>query len=114
MAWRIYYSDGSVITSEDKAVAALCYKEISEVQVILQQHANGDWYSEYLADYYVWDAREEEIPRWWGVDFGGLMVYLLQPGWKKILLGERLKAEVYDRIMAQVATDTQALRKGEL
>lgn len=112
--WRIYYSKGSVITSEDKTVPALCWHEAGEVQVILQQHANNDWYMEYRADYYVWDAREEEVPRWWGVDIGGLLLYMLQPGWKKVLIGERLKAEVYDRILKQATEDMQALRKGEL
>lgn len=50
-------------------------------------------------DYYV--LRE----RWYAVDFVGLVDYLVQPGWKKVLIGRLIDREEYYKAIHQAETD---------
>lgn len=113
MNWRIYLSDGTVVTGDEGAVPDLCWKSAATIQIILQQHDNDDWFMECGQDFYVWDSRGDQRPRWWGVDFAGKEVYMLQPGWKKVLVGERVPAEVYDPMYKRVVEDMQRLRNAK-
>lgn len=97
--WIVYYGDGTAISNTDCTPWSLTKR--ADVQVIIQPDDDYVWFTQCGSDYYVWDARYEETPRWYGVDWFGLCDYLLQPGHKAILFGRTISHEAYRDVIAK-------------
>ena len=88
----IYYGDGSTYSNEDGPPEDAPARN---VQIIVQPHRQVGVEIVSSADNYVWmDDRG-----WWGVDRDGMMDYLIEPGWKKVLYGRTLLQSEYDQIV---------------
>ena len=98
--WRIYYGDGSVVSSEDEGPIPA-----RDVQVIAQEDPVAGWAMQSSKDYYV---RKGE--RWQGVDIFGLFDYLMDSG--LVLFGRTVRTEEYqaiaDRARAEMPIVKQA------
>lgn len=93
--FRVYYSDGSVIGSEDFTPFEIPRR--GDVQVITQESLDHNWVTRSGKDYYVWDDRGGGF-RWFGVDIFGLHHYLLQPGRKCVLFGTEIDSKRFNEI----------------
>lgn len=107
MTFGIYFSDGSMVSSEHCTPQAIDPR--AGVQVIIQDNPDHGWDSLSGYDYYVWDARGDEV-KWWGCDRFGLHHYWLQPGWKCILFGTMIDKktfrEIFDRARSEFGVKT--------
>lgn len=84
MMWRIYYAGG---TTHDGTAADVPSVRTTGVQVIVQFDPYTErWYLQHTSDNYVWKG-----DRWLGVDDTGRTVYLVEPGWKRVLFGETIR-----------------------
>jgi hypothetical protein len=84
--YRIYYSDG---TTYDGTVETVPQAPPTGVQVIVQfDDYSEHWYMQSGSDNYIW-----RDGRWVGVDDTGRTVYLVTPGWKRVLFGETIRTE---------------------
>ena len=106
MKWCIYYSD-SIYTYLDGEV-----KDAPGigVQYIAQEDKNHNWVSFSGDDYYYWDDKGDGA-KWWQGDRIAFNIYLIQPGWKKVLFGEMLSEERFTEISRRVSEDLQVARK---
>ena len=96
MKWKVYYSDGAYISSEDTTPFGITRRE--DVQVIIQHHPDTNWKTLSGLDYYAWDDRGGG-PKWWGcTDRFALNHYLRQPGYKCVLFGTWIESKDFDRI----------------
>ena len=77
MKWKIYYSDGSTISSQDATAWSIIRR--NGVQVITEESPEHKWVTISGSDYYIWDERYE-VARGLGVDQFGLYDYLLKSG----------------------------------
>ncbi len=102
MSWKVYYSDGSYIGSEDATPFSIEHR--SEVQVIVQDSPDHNWVTLSGYDYYVWETHGEET-KWWGVDKFGLHHYWLQPGHRCILLGTWTSKENFRKIFDRARSE---------
>jgi hypothetical protein len=113
VTWGVYYSDGSVLLSDDTTPWGITQR--SDVQVIVQKSADHNWVTLSGYDYYVWDTRGKET-KWWQADLFGLHHYLLQPGYKCVLFGTMIDRdtfrEIFDRARAEFG-DKQIFAKDE-
>jgi hypothetical protein len=77
--YTIFYGDGSEYSGPPEDAPA------RDVQVIAQKHPLVG--IELIAgkDYYIWDNG-----RWRGVDTFGMFDYLIEPGWKRVLMGRTM------------------------
>ena len=108
MDWQIYYSDGSVISSDEATPYNLIQRV--DVQVIIQEHPDKGWIGLSGYDYFMWDDRGGGF-KWFRGDLFGLYHYLTTPGKKAVLLGTWVDDEVYNGIMEQVQKDRIFLNK---
>ena len=99
MKYRIYYSDGRYSGPPELA-------PVRDVQVILQPDKDVGWYFQTGSDFYVWWGE-----RWLGVDKFGLMDYLMEPGWKRVLIGRTINNDEYRRIYQEAKEDRDLARK---
>ena len=95
MKWRVYYSDGSTISSEDTTPQAIECR--TGVQVIVQESDDMKWKTLCATDYYVWDARGGKA-KWFKATESGFHQYLMQPGCKCVLFGYEIERKVYNDI----------------
>ena len=95
MSWKVYYSDGKTISSQDATPLSIVRR--ADVQVIIQESADHHWLTTSGSDYYLWDCHGEET-KWWGVDIFGLHHYLLQPGSKCVLFGTMIDKKTFKEI----------------
>jgi len=95
--WKIFYSDGTHISSEDMSPFSIPYKWHEGVQVIIQPDSEHRWKTVCGHDYYMWDYREPELG-WWGGDRDGLSYYLRTPGHKCVLFGTFISKQKYREI----------------
>lgn len=103
MKWCIYYSDGSIFTHEDGGPEDA---PSIDVQYIAQEDKNVGFVSFCGRDYYHWDEG-----RWWRADQIGFLLYMMKPGWKKVLFGEMISEERFTEISRRVSEDIQIQRK---
>lgn len=104
MKWRVYYSDGGTVDSDqveventpgDRVQAILWWNEQKRAWLTIQKY-----------DRYVW-----KFDRWFGCEASDVGPYLLRPGWKKVLYGEYLPDSMFDAIMRRVQADRKALMR---
>ena len=102
MRWRVYYSDGSTICSEDATPSSLARRV--GIQAIVQEDPEKGWIILCGYDYFVWDARGGP-PKWFRSDEGGFFQYITQPGSKHILLGEWIDDLAYREVLNRANAD---------
>ena len=93
--WRIFYSDGTVVTDTDPAEVPTL-----DVQVIAYAHPNVGVALLTDRDYYWF-----EDGTWHAGDIFGLWDYLARPGWKRVLFGRTIPYEDYARIVSIAVED---------
>lgn len=107
MAWRIYYADGTTYSDEDGPVE--CAPGVG-AQVVLQRSKTVEVERLYYKHHYVWSHQygcwlglgDQRAP---GDGLFGLVHYLMTPGWKKVVSGESLPYEVFERILERALRD---------
>ena len=102
MSWKVYYSGGYSISSEDATPISITYR--LGIQVITQDSADHNWVTLSGYDYYVWNTCGEET-KWWGVDIFGLHHYLLQPGSKCVLFGTMIDRKTFRKIFDRARSE---------
>jgi hypothetical protein len=100
--WKIYYSDGKTISSEDATPFSI--ERRVGVQVIVQEDPEKGWLALPPYDYYMFGARGG-APKWFPGDQVGLFQYITQPGSKCILLGEWVDDIIYRKILNRATED---------
>lgn len=106
--WKIYYSDGSTISSEDATPSSIIKR--TGVQVIIQENSEKGWVAVCGYDYFMWDDRGAGA-KWFRGDDGGFFQYITQPGSKHILLGEWVDDVVYREILNRANEDRMFANK---
>jgi hypothetical protein len=96
--WKVYYSDGSAIGSDE--ISPFKIERRADIQVIVQESTEHNWITTCAYDFYLWDTKGKET-RWWGADQFGFYHYMLQPGEKCVLFGTMLDKETYRKIFNQ-------------
>jgi hypothetical protein len=117
MFWEVYYGDGSTFGVLPERLEDY-YEDSSpedaparNVQVILQEDPDIGWVTLSSSDYYIWKG-----DRWVGVDFTGLILYLIDPGWKKVLVGETITHKEFKEIFKGAREkwgEKQGFKRGE-
>ena len=102
MKWKVYYSDGTGISSDDATPFSIT--ERANVQVVIQLSPDHNWVTVSGYDYYVWDTHGKET-KWWGVDIFGLHHYLLQPGSKCVLFGTIIDKKTFNEIFDRARSE---------
>jgi hypothetical protein len=107
--WRVYYGDGSTFSSEDGSPAAA---PALDVQVIVQHRVDVGWHMQHANDFYLW----RDCWRCWrGADLAGLWDYMMQAGWKRVLMGRTLLNSEFNAIYQAAKADRDFARQhGEL
>jgi hypothetical protein len=91
--FKIYYGDGTVY--DDQAHPELAPKR--GIQAILQSNDDKPGYHVVQrGEYYLW--RDDWGGMWQAADYTGFILYLLDPGYKIVLLGETVPNDDYARI----------------
>ncbi|MHC4336144.1 MAG: hypothetical protein ACYSUV_20710, partial [Planctomycetota bacterium] len=68
------------------------------VQVVIQRDKEYNWCTLTGDDYYMWDKRGGDTYEWFGGDATGLILYLQEPGYKAVLLGEMINKYAFRAI----------------
>jgi hypothetical protein len=107
MKWCAYYGDGSKFSYLDGNV-----KDVppAGVQYVAQEDSTHGYVALSNFDYYLWDDRGDG-EKWYCADIVGYWLYMLKPGWKKVLFGEWIGDSRYEEISKQVSNDIQVARK---
>ncbi len=108
MKWKVYYSDGRTVSSEN--CTAFAIERRVGIQVIIQEDPDHGWVALSGYDYYMWDARGG-IPQWFKGDRPGFFQYMTQPGSKCILLGEFIDKRAFNKVSEQAQKDRMFLNK---
>jgi hypothetical protein len=106
--WKVYYSDGTTICSEDCTPFAIIRR--IGVQVIIQGDPDHGWVSLTGYDYYMWDARGGKA-KWFRGNEPGWFQYITQPGSKCVLLGEYIDNKAYGKVVELAHKDRIFLNK---
>lgn len=107
LTWKIYYGDDRTCSSLDGAVEDTPVRDVQVIILIDQDHG---WTTQAGTDYYVWDDRGNGS-RWWGVDYPGYIDYLIEPGWKKVLLGRTISSNRFNEIYKRASEDPDFPKK---
>lgn len=94
MRYRVYYADGTYIDSDTTGVSSL--RPIGVLVIVQFDTYTEHWYLQHSSDNYIW--RDD---RWVGVDDTGRTVYLVEPGWKRVLFGETVRNQVWLKAFAE-------------
>ena len=102
MSWKIYYSDKSIVSSQQATPSSIARR--LDVQVIIQDSRDHGWVTLSGYDFYIWDDRGGG-PKWFGVDQFGLHHYWLQPGWHCVLFGTMIDKRKFAEIFELATND---------
>lgn len=93
--WKIFYDDG-------KHFSGGCPWEAPGLGVLIIVEKDPECGRRLVSgyDFYIW--RDQQ---WYGVDYFGLIDYLIQPGEKKVLLGRTVTNERYNEVYHQAIAD---------
>lgn len=92
--WIIFYGDGSTFSSDD---GKPCDAPPLNVQVLIQENANGKWVFYTKDNYYVWGWRSKN--EWVAVDQAGREDYdFHHTGCKNVLFGRWIDDISYEKI----------------
>lgn len=97
-AWRVYYGDFSTFDSDDGGPDRA---PATGVVAIAQPPTRGPR-AEFDSDFYWW---HHGLERWVGGDIYGRLQHELAPGWKRVLMGETVEPDVYNRIVNAALAD---------
>lgn len=111
MKWKIYYTDSTVISSNDATPFSIVRR--ADVQVIIFESKDHKWVTLSAYDYYYWDDKGEGA-RWWGADLFGLHHYLLQPGSKCVIFGTMIDKNRFREIFDVARKDMMFLQPKEI
>ena len=92
--FRIYYDGGYTYAGKPEIAPAF------GVLVIVERSKNFGRILHSNKDYFVWLGK-----RWLCVDYIGLLDYLAQPGWKKVLFGRMVDDDYYNEVMKVALED---------
>lgn len=106
--WEVYYSDGTIITSDE--VDPYSLEPRDGVQVIIQSDSEHRWVVVPPNDYYMWDTRGG-VPQWYAGDREGLSSYLRKAGHKAVLIGEWIDKYAYRNLLS-IATERLGEKAG--
>lgn len=95
--WRVYYADGSTYADTD---GPLENTPGTGVQVIRYRQACGTPATCAAADYYCWHKGQ-----WWNRDDFGMKRHLAAAGWKKVIFGEVIETDAFQRIRDLAVND---------
>lgn len=98
LPWRVYYSctDGRTF---DGAVEDA---PVFHVLLIVERCPDHGRRIVSGGDYYCWIVEEA---RWRAVDFIGMVQYLSTSGWKRVLVGEMVDSELWNKTMQLAMSD---------
>jgi len=99
LGWRVYY--GSMV-AYDETMGPPELAPAVNVQAIAVADPVVGRYIWSQRDWYWWDHGQ-----WFGGDFAGLLDYLDQPGWRKVVRGRSLPRAEFERVMAWVLEDPE-------
>ena len=102
MKWKIFYSDGTAISSQDATPFSII--ERANVQVIIQESSDHNWLTLSGYDYYMWDDRGGG-DKWFGGDGEGLSSYIRKPGYKCVLIGDFIDKKLFRKIYNQARSE---------
>lgn len=103
MKWRIYYHDGAVYSDTDgppESAPGWGALIIAQEDVTPQPYNIGRIYR-FGKDFYCWEPDRG----WTGRDANGREFYLAEPGWRKIVNGVDVSADVFHRVKARAEAD---------
>lgn len=98
--FKVFYADGETYTGDAYNAPVL------GVLAIVEKDAEHGRRIVSLCDYYCWADRGDGL-RWWGVDFIGMIDYLMMPGPKRVLIGRLVANPVYSAIYQQAMSDPE-------
>ena len=101
MNWKVYYSDGKTIGSDEAIPFSISEPYREGVQVIIQDDNEHKWKALCGEDYYVWDDRGRGA-KWWKCNRQGLDHYLRQSGSKCVLFGTHIEKDVFSVVFVCV------------
>ena len=105
MKWRIYYGDGSTYSNEDGPPENA---PGVGVQVIVRRdrdhgrHTIAGGNQGRRDDFFWWDATTGQ---WFNGDHYGFTLYLMRPGWRKVIFGESIGNEAFLEVKKRAAAD---------
>ena len=111
MSWKVYYSDGVTISSEDATPFSI--EKRADVQVIIQESKDHKWVTLSGYDFYMWEDRGGGAI-WWGGDHFGLNHYLLQPGYRCVIFGTHIDKDRFRKIFDKARDDMMFLQPKEI
>lgn len=94
--WRVYYPDGSTFDSTQGGPEDAPALGVQATVCSLE----GVPITNTRADFYWWEPFG-----WVGGDIFGLMQYLQEPGWKRVLFGRTITNARHDEIIAKASHD---------
>lgn len=102
MRWKIFYGDGSTYSGPPENAPG-----VNLQVVVLEDKDHGRRLISggnfgLRDDYYWWDAALES---WWCGDIFGLIDYLQQPGWKKVVFGRSIGNDAFAAIYKRAKED---------
>jgi len=104
--WCIYYSDGSIFTSDMGIENA----PVTHVQIVVQHDPVKGWLMLTDHPFFVWEARDGNL-RWWCASPSGLENYVRKRGLKIYLIGEWIGDETFHAMNLFVTELVQITRK---
>ncbi len=93
--FKVYYKDGSTYSGQEPENTP-----VFDVLVIVEGDADHGRRIISNGDYYGWADG-----RWRAYDYPGLIQYLKDPGWKRVLLGVMVNGELWNKIYARANSD---------
>lgn len=99
--WRIYYDGADPVDSGQVGPDGV---PVFGVLVIVCRDSDHGRRLVATKDFYVWVEWGDEYS-WLGVDQYGLLDYLAQPGWKKILIGRMVHPDRFNEAMRRADQD---------
>lgn len=100
LRWKVYYGDGSTFSSADGHAFDTPARGVQIIAIADHEHG---WRLERGGDYYCWVPGKDD---WYAADQAGLILYFLDRGPKRVLLGERMDYYEYRAVLDRAMSDT--------
>ena len=101
MNWKIYYNDGSTYSDHDGDAFDAPGRGVQVIVIVDKDHG---WRTQCGEHNYVWDKRGR-YSAWWGCNDTGLLLYLLDPGPRKVIFGTQISRREFDMIFGKASQD---------
>jgi hypothetical protein len=103
--WKLYYPNG--VTYSDRDGQPENAPGVG-LQVIVQADPDHGWLmitggnQGRRDDFFWWDDKTQ---RWFNGDYPGLLIYLIRPGWRKVVFGESIGNDAFHEIKQRALND---------